>query len=68
MDRRAVSGRGGTKPFSSASMSEEMDDDLAGEARSNNSSSRSVALDRADDVHRNAGGTRRSTSAKPSLR
>ena len=68
MDRRAGSGRGGTNSFSSATTSEAMNDDLAGEARSNNSSSRSAALDGSDDEHRSAGGTGRSTRAKPSLR
>ena len=68
MDHRAGSGRGGTRLFSSATTLEAMDDDPAGEARSNNSSSRSAAWDRSDDKDRDAGGAKRSTRAKPSLR
>ena len=68
MDRRAGSGRGGTRSFSSATTSEAMDDDPAGEARSNNSSIRSTASDRSNDKDGDAGGTRLSTRAKTSLR
>ena len=68
MDRRAGSGQGGTRSFSSATTSEAMDDDNVGEARSNNSSSRSAASDRSDDKDGDAGGAKRSTRAKPSLR
>ena len=62
------SGRGGTRSFSFATPSEAMDDDPAGEARINNSSSRSAASDRSNDKDGDAGGVKRSTRAKPSLR
>ena len=68
MDRRARSGRGGTRSFSFAITSEAMDDDPAGEAQSNNSSSWSAESYRSGDKDRDTGGTRLSTRAKPSLR
>ena len=68
MDRRAGSGQGGTRSFSSATTSEAMDDDPAGEARSNISSSQSAVSDRCDDKDEDPGGAKRSTRAKPSLR
>ena len=68
MDCHAGLGWGGTRSFSSATTSEEMDDDPVGEARSNNSSSWSAASDRSDDKDGDARGAKRSTRGKPSLR
>lgn len=64
VDRFAGSGQGGTWSFSSPTTSEAMNDDPVREARSNNSSSWSMALDRLGDKHGDAGGTRRSRCAK----